>query len=228
MKHLIIPDVHERYLRLLDLEPKIQEVDRVVLLGDFGDTFDNPGRWLYKTYSWVKERLDDPKFTILIGNHDVHYYFDNRAYLCSGFKWDSKKIVQEIMKDVDVHKMHIYTVVGNYTISHAGFNINTIQYKRPEIEREAIESSLLGKYDPIFGAGRARGGDLPFGGPTWLDWRDEFEPVNGMPQIVGHTKGLRVRTKEDEHGLTSYCIDTDLHHVAWVDDETNKVTIEEV
>ena len=228
MRHLIIPDVHEQYLRLLELEPKIQEADRVVLLGDFGDSFKNPGRRLHQTYSWVKERLDDPKFTILIGNHDVHYYFSNSAYLCSGFKWDSKRIVQDIIKDADVRKMHIYTEAGNYTISHAGFNINTIQYKRPEIEREAIESSLAGKYDPIFGAGHARGGNLPFGGPTWLDWNKEFEPINEMPQIVGHTNGLIVRTKKDGRGLISYCIDTGLRHCAIVDDETNSVTIEEV
>ena len=229
MRHLIIPDVHEQYSKLLDLEPKIMEADKVVLLGDFGDTFKDPGRWLQHTYRWVKERLDDPKFTVLIGNHDNHYYFPNPAFYCSGFKSTSRNAVREIITPDDVRKMHLWTEVGAYTLAHAGFHIDTLHLKRPEMEKEAIELGLSGKrVHELFQPGRARGGYAQTGGVNWLDWNYEFEPITGMPQIVGHTNGARIKSEEGEDGMTSWCIDTGLRHIAWIDDETNEVVIEEL
>ena len=42
---------------------------------------------------------------------------------------------------------------------------------------------------PLIGCGYARHGDAPVGGLTWLDWAEEFAPIPGIHQIVGHSKG---------------------------------------
>jgi hypothetical protein len=36
-------------------------------------------------------------------------------------------------------------------------------------------------------AGRSRGGPKKGGGIVWLDFKQEFQPIEGLKQIVGHT-----------------------------------------
>ena len=235
---LIVPDVHERMSQLTRiLSQHLDQASRVVFLGDWFDTFApyNIDRItaVCKFIVDSAEVLRDMSgrgvpVTHLLGNHDCHYAFADQKFQCSGYAARTKMAVDALIP-VDVwRKFHVFTKVGPYTVSHAGFCEHTLQYARPEIEREAIETALAGGFDLIFGAGHARGGWLPFGGPTWLDWDYEFSHIPDVPQIVGHTPHRKVQSKGEKGQLQSWDLDTHSKHIAWVDEETGAVEVEAV
>lgn len=243
MATLIIPDSHERLDRLESaLKGRLEQADHVIHLGDHFDTF----------ASWDEKRVrdvcrfilmnidgffyepEDPDVpglliptTFLLGNHDCHLFFQHNAFKCSGYNTRTQAIVDEMIPEDVRRKFKLFTRVGPYLVSHAGFHEATLQYATEEVEREALNAAFSGKMDPLFGAGYARGGWQKIGGCTWLDWNQEFTGIYGTPQIVGHTQGNTVRTKTADDQTVSYCIDTALRHVCWVRDD-GTVTIEAV
>jgi hypothetical protein len=42
-------------------------------------------------------------------------------------------------------------------------------------------------YSPFYQVGHARGGFYPCGGPLWCDFFAEFEPLDEVIQVFGHT-----------------------------------------
>lgn len=64
------------------------------------------------------------------------------------------------------------------------------------------------------------------GGPMTLNWNWEFEPIEGVNQIVGHTCGPKVREKSGPSSQ-NWCID--VHNtgvVGWI--ENGEFRIEQV
>lgn len=228
MKTLVIPDVHENVWAIKALEDEINKAERIVFLGDFFDTF-NPDKKVAEMIALVKSLLLDERCTVLLGNHDCHYYFPNHAFCCSGYRPATREAVQaQITKD-EIRKIRIWTKVGPYVVSHAGFHEDTLPMMKEEIHKEAMELGIAGtRVHPLFAAGRARGGPAKVGGPTWCDWNHEFEPIEGLPQIVGHTVGRVVRQAGVGDDLPSYCLDTNQRTAAWVDEETGDVEIVDI
>lgn len=232
MRTLIIPDVHEQIDKLEWIEVKyVPEAGRVVMLGDFFDSFFD--RHSARIATWLYQHLDDPKYTICWGNHDISYAFGG-GFRCSGYDWHTQAAADRLSRD-DWRKMQVYTKVGKFLVSHAGFHPKLISLADPLLAEAAIEAGFAGIQDPIWGAGASRGGRNLRGGPVWLDWNEEFEAFE-IPQIVGHTFSAKheVRTKvyagdgicePDPNPATSYCIDTGLNHVMWVDEDTNEVEV---
>jgi hypothetical protein len=222
MPKLIIPDVHERLDRL---EAALRfAVDEIIFLGDFFDTFKPfDASRIVRVCRFINENIDGYvredgskiTATFLLGNHELHYFFNNAAYTCSGYRPQTKAIVQELIEPDTIRKFRIFTTAGPYLVSHAGFHTHTLQYINPPKQQDDfIEWALQGKYAKIFGVGRSRGGEMDLGGPLWLDFNWEFEDIPGHPQIVGHTNGNDVRQKG-----ASWCIDTGLKHVGIVSDD---------
>jgi hypothetical protein len=78
---------------------------------------------------------------------------------------------------------------------------------------------MLGRYDSRIGPGRLRGGWERKGGVVWQDWR-EFEVIDGLTQIVGHTIGEEARWRFSDDGNSisfNVCIDTEMSHYAVVE-----------
>lgn len=244
MATMIIPDVHERMDRLAEaLRDRLALADRVVFLGDWFDAFgDLRLDRVEMACQFINGNIDGLELgdaregtqkvvpaTFLLGNHDCHYFFEAPYFKCSGYNPHKQEMIWETLSfSTVVPKFKIFTRVGPYLLSHAGFAEATLQYARPEVEKEALILARAGGFDPIFGAGRARGGHQKIGGPTWLDWNYEFEHIDGVPQIVGHTHGSAVRTKGEGSEYRSWCLDTGLQYVAWVDETTGAVTAEKV
>jgi hypothetical protein len=223
MATLIISDVHEKLDKLANaLRGRIDRASRIVFLGDLFDSFKpfDPDR-VRDVCRFINGNVDGMEWegrvvpvTMLLGNHELHYFFNHHMHVCSGFKWQTKEIVQDQITPDTIRKFKIHTQVGPYLLSHAGFHPDTIQYINPPTQQdEAIELALQGKYPKIFGVGEARGGDMKTGGPMWLDWSREFEDIDWRPQIVGHTHGEDVRRIG-----SSFCLDTGLNHVGWIDE----------
>lgn len=222
---LVIPDIHEQHGYLEGIEPLIERAERVVFLGDHFDTFGMPQP--ERTYEAILKYIDNPKVTMLLGNHDCHYAFDNQGFLCSGFREPTRLVVERELGPEVWRKFRLWAKVGDYLVSHAGFHQSMIGLSlNDDGGISFIEEALAGDCPSIFRAGWARGGRQPVGGCTWLDWNDEFSHIYGRPQIVGHTQGNKVRKKGLDDERPSYCVDTGLRHVLWTDGDT--VEIEEV
>jgi hypothetical protein len=211
---LVIPDLHQHVdngQHWLDT----QEYDRAVLLGDYFDDFDDCVEDASRMARWVKERLRDPRIICLLGNHDVEYRFPrNEALLCPGYSRAKAAAIRKILTESDWRKMKLVHVEAPWILSHAGFHPAFMEEPTPEklVERceVALARAAKGVVDPIFSF--AQGGVPRFSGPAWLAW-ENFVPIPGISQIVGHTPGNEVRIKAGEKSL-NLCIDVGYGEVA--------------
>lgn len=217
MKTLIIPDVHENLKKLARVRELREAADKVVFLGDFFDSFQKHDVRAVATA--VKELLEDPKNEVLFGNHDCHYAFSHNWFMCSGYDGHKKQAINNILTEDYWRKFKVFTRVDGYLISHAGFHPATMHMATEECAAEALDRAFSHRFHDMFGAGYARGGMNPIGGPTYLDWTREFQPIDEK-QIVGHSHDKFVRERDG-----SYCIDTGLNHVAWIEDGVARVEL---
>ena len=211
-----MPDVHEDIDKLQAIEDlHFGDVDRIVMLGDFFDKF-GPRR-SQETAEWIRDHLDDARIEWLLGNHDCSYFFAHPDMRCSGYSPMTQVVVDETLNRSNRRKFKLCTRVGKFLLSHAGFTKGNLAIA--DNQQEALDAASAGKFHSAFNIGSARGGWAPSGGPTWLDWSYEFNPLE-QAQIVGHTKDKAVRTRvHDASGSISYCLDTVLRHVMLIHDE---------
>lgn len=245
--NLVIPDIHERPDKLVELRPLIKEADKVYFLGDWFDSF-NEDSDTKGTIQLLKEYLEDEKNESCLGNHDCHYFFRHRGFRCSGYRPRTQVLVDLLVPEEILHKFKLFHRVGDLVLSHAGYHPNYLPgdaqkggtYGHPEtdIAKIAVDTAFAGRFHPFFNPGEASGG-RDVGGPTWLRWPavdspsdgifrtvDRFEPLN-FPQIVGHTpnRAMTVRKETSAGGVDSFCIDTGLRDVVWIDDDGEIVEI---
>ena len=224
---LIIPDVHQNLRWLETVLGLGKDCEGLIFLGDYLDpATDDPG------LASPAETLDflenvavewQERAVFLLGNHDLHYlesmrYIarsqapEPRLYGC-GASW-SGEIANQVAEKKDLtlfKRLQLFATCQGHLISHAGVD-RTFWKKRGEaadaLRSLAVQADYaLSHIDtlalPILGAGKARGGNYPCGGLTWLDWEREFEDALPLPQIVGHSrdpKGARQKGR-------SWCID---------------------
>ncbi len=254
MKELVIPDIHQRISaleRILDRWEK--EVDRVIFLGDY---FDEKGAGLHDTdnadttISWLLDSLKQTNRIHLLGNHDLSYRWPN-GYSCSGRQDSTVHLVDSIFSEDDWSQFHYAISTQGWLISHAGFHplfLGSLSDNESLIDQAlTMATSLQTSPDPeaeLLQAGAARGGELDFGGIVWLDWNYEFQPIEGINQLVGHTfdpfqarcmeindtgevkrndfsldqiDGNDSQAFSDERRSTNWCIDCGLNVVAIIE-----------
>jgi len=205
-RSLIIPDVHNRFVRAQQIIDRVPH-DKCILLGDYFDNFGDGSIEANNTAVWLRDVvLNDPRNVLLIGNHDAHYFWAYHYYLsCSGYS-DKKRdaIVKELSRD-HIEKFKFYHIDQGFLFTHAGLD-NRI-WKNIKMQfAGANEKSTLELVDKIMshwvgilkhqldcnqrcellGAGWDRGGSQPVGGINWVDFSN-LAPINGINQIVGHT-----------------------------------------
>lgn len=222
MSTLIIPDLHgnvEVAQWALD-----QKQHNLVFLGDYLDSFFESRARQRQLLSMVLSAAENQsgRVTALAGNHEMSYL--NELMRASGY---SRKMDDKIAKYKNSMKLHLkpYTWVGKYLISHAGVSQKFLNYMGTTLNNY-LQSGLFGDI------GRSRGGRAPAGGLYWCDWYDDFTPIDGVPQIVGHTSSRshgerkkKIVTKIDNYGELSYNTDCLLkkgkkHFLVINDDET--------
>lgn len=230
---LIVPDVHEQIVKLKGILKKYKDVDWVVFLGDFMDTFDGLTWQTFETVKWLVENIGNPKYTFLMGNHDMHYAFPYDGVKCSGFDSNKLAYVNQHLTDNDhwkqiklLHWIGTPNTSSEYLCSHAGVHpslLNAILGFDKEsllaLEEEAMwQLRYCQQLTSFIAPGRGRGGFARVGGVDWLDWGTEFVPIIGLNQIVGHSVDKEIRIKETTNSI-NYCIDTHLKHVVEVKED---------
>ncbi len=226
-KILIFSDVHqniEKFTKIISHE----KADINICLGDWFDSFflDSDSDCASASAELKEEFLSKPNNITLFGNHDLHYFFNNKYTYCSGYENRKRDIIKEALgKDINkvVDSFKWFVFIDEYLCTHAGlsnyFLPPTIQNNEDVYEylaNQANDANIKIRTDQLhwfYGAGKARGGTEKKGGLVWLDFDREFAPTEGLKQIVGHT--YRKSGKVTEWRNTgNYCIDTDLNE--WV------------
>lgn len=170
------------------------------------------------TCRWLKQAIGRWQDTFLLGNH-CFAYFSYEFGICWGYcsGWDAGKqqVFRRHFPGDTLLKSSAWTAhCQGWLISHAGITRRLYRSfsKRNSCEEvvqwvnDAERALTVGVSHPAFLAGTDRGGPARVGGVLWCDW-DNFEPVKGMRQIVGHTPADKVRYKRGD-----VCLDTHLRH----------------
>lgn len=234
MTTLIIPDVHEKAGRLQSILALSSFEDcNIIFLGDFFDEWAGYTTATEATVDWLLHNVNNPKYTFIWGNHDLHYAFSNPGLRCSGWNPRTQTLVDRFLTYENCwNNFVLYAEVDKYLCSHAGFHprlidsltINSAYKDWLPVPKFKIKKTV--HLHPLFRAGMARGGREPVGGPTWLDWDREFTAIDDVHQIVGHTEHKEPQTLFT-WGSDNYCLDTNLNHVALVTD-SGDVYIEQI
>ena len=195
MRSIVISDLHQRSAWV---EPYLasQTYDEVIFIGDyFDDLHDTPDDAL-RTAQWLKESLTKPQRIHLLGNHDIWYGYGCSYAYCSDNTAAKKEAIDTVLAPSDWEKIALCHYSQRFLFSHAGIHERWFSHSIHGVTVDYIKKVcgmgqhlLMGNPDPIFMAGRARGGGYGRspGGITWLDYNREFKPIDGLNQIVGHT-----------------------------------------
>lgn len=206
MKYLILPDVH---LRWETAEKIIKHVkpDKTVFLGDYFDDFGDSPQTIGDTANWFRESVKDPNRIHICGNHDIHYWFKDFSEIrCSGYDQFKSIAINDIVKPEDWSKLQFYYVLDNkWLLSHAGvhpywlnpnsFNVtkigsSTLTKISSKLKRDSeacLKACGRKQSHWFYMYGFSRGYSPYYGGILWCDWTQEFIPIKGLHQIVGHT-----------------------------------------
>lgn len=227
---LVLSDPHQDVDRLERILLK-ESYDTVVCLGDWWDSWHkNTDQYVIDTCKFLVEWLPKSNFFSVIGNHDVPYLFNNINTACGGC--NRGQLVRatfgdQLIKFREMFKWYIW--IDNFLCTHAGvhpvhfspqFKVtkkNVTTWLDKEIKSAEIVLPAGGSHW-MCSAGQARCGRLPKGGITWLDFDEEFEPIKGLKQIVGHTAHKNVVSIG-----SNYDIDCFLNE--WITIRNGKVTL---
>ena len=199
----VVGDLHGMYeiaARAVGVAEK--EGRHVYFLGDYLDSFDRDVGDQLQTIMTVLKAVKEGRATALLGNHELSY-FDERMR-CSGYNTalslalgkgigDGASLKQDVKKHFKP-----YVWVEDFLLTHAGVSWSLLNWLGISLE-EYLDTEEHWNY-----IGRFRGGANPVGAHYWCDWRYEFSPVDGVKQIVGHTRGAPDIFREVDG---NYCID---------------------
>ena len=209
MQTIIIPDIHNKTYIADMIANQHQDAD-IICLGDYFDNFNDNGSDAFRVATWLKPKLHDLRWTLLAGNHDVHYMHSGK-FKCSGYSKLKDLQINTVLDKRDWSRLRPYIFTNHYIISHAGFDKRLIHTSIDQTFKQATHELENGTTGGLLEAGKDRGGRAEVGGFTWADFRT-IQPLS-LPQIVGHTQGERVRFKDN-----MVCLDTNLNHYGVLDD----------
>jgi len=195
---LIIPDVHGRDF----WKPALKYKGEVIFIGDYTDPYPDENFYDEDAYLALLEIIDfkqknPDRVTLLIGNHELHYYDPN--FKCSRFSEDYYEKFHELLTQTPTASLfQVCKQVENYLFIHAGItkkwydlHRDLIFYTGNNLEEQL--NNLFIDYKKSFGEiSYYRGGYHTSGSPMWADYHEfiyETEPFNNdIIQIVGHNQ----------------------------------------
>lgn len=220
---LVVPDVHLRLDGLIDILSHWGDRGPVVMLGDFFDDFNDTVEDNVKMAIFLKERvLGRGNYTVIMGNHDLHYHPHCPPELCcSGFHPDKHRGICGVLSPDDFLGFKWAHSHADTLFTHAGLHPRLMPAffdggagELAEWIGRTCQTAFENRdpSEPLLRAGRARGGYQPVGGVIWMDAR-EYQPVHGIRQVFGHTP-MRSPLRCGEGRDSSWCIDTNSSNAA--------------
>ncbi len=216
MKILSIGDVHGYPTWKIAVEKHKDEVDKIVFVGDYVDSFENsPYTQTTNLEAIVRFKKENPDNVILLlGNHDAHYI--NNRMKCSGFNTTTESLVSGILRDGVKDGTFQCCYFENETLySHAGVtktwlaNSSIFEYTDEGYDLAAqINELFINTHTSLdnnrfnfllnpetnrYGDGY---GDSVWQGPLWVRPRSLISDAVNFRQVVGHTTFSKVQNHE--------------------------------
>ena len=203
-KILLIPDIHGRSFWKDVINNCINDVDKVVFIGDIVD----PYIWEGYTRKDAIQTLNDvielkknnqDKIILLWGNHDLHY-LDRRFSKCSRYDSSNAWTISKLYNDNrDLWQMAYECQLGEkkYLFSHAGLMKPWYEQNEKIIGELSIDNlNKLTNFSnglmALSEVSRLRGGFAPCGSMVWSDVNERKEYEGDFNQwdyqIFGHTQ----------------------------------------
>lgn len=193
MKILICPDVHGRTF-WNEAKTLINEVDKVVFLGDYLDPYGHEGITFEDAVNQFQEILDfkdkyPEKVVLLLGNHDMHYV-QTKFMNCSRMNaWRRLEMHDIFMNNID--KFQLVYNYEKYLFSHAGVYQEWLDLNDLSLEDLFdFKEFFKNHWEVLQDVSYIRGGWTKVGSCVWADIREclDNNPVSDFIHIVGHTQ----------------------------------------
>ena len=229
MKLVVIGDIHGRDIWKQIVAKEHDDTDEFIFVGDYFDSFTVKGIDQINNFLDIIEFRNTSiyhKVTLLIGNHDHHYYPGVDDSGTSGYQ---TLLAPSIKHTVSENKQYLQAAYqsGEFLFTHAGLssewlNDNIVMWDVPNL---AMYVNDLFYYQPqklayrpykqvgdqVYGVGGY--GSETFQGPLWIRPkalmaanRDTLR--NQIIQVVGHTPQDTIDIKGKSTGGRYYFIDT--------------------
>lgn len=214
-------------------------IDKIIFLGDYFDSkHPSLAELAGETAEWLHASLAHEDRIHLIGNHDLPYLITctkgskfsdvHPRYWCPGFSFEKLRSIREHITDEDIGKLKAAHYEADFLFTHAGLleihipnslehydgsddGERIASYINSEYQELVVNKKLYDRVYPVFQYGARMGEPTP-GGVIWTDLNEEFEPVPGLNQIIGHTPMTYMRTITDV-GSVNHAVDTANNHV---------------
>jgi hypothetical protein len=195
---LIVPDVHGRDFWL----PALAYPGEIIFLGDYADPYPQEGISAGRAFENFQIILDFKKanpgnVTLLIGNHELHYY--DSSYRSSRFSFEYYEKYHEILTSDSYRDFfQLCKQTGDCLFIHAGllkgwYDLHFDEFKHlGDTLEEQINRFFEQNKEAFYEVSSLRGGLHDFGSPIWADIQEhqvekEHYPPN-LIQIIGHTQ----------------------------------------
>jgi hypothetical protein len=228
MKLVAIGDIHGRDI-WKQIVAKEQDADEFVFVGDYFDSFTIKGPDQINNFLDIIEFKNQSKVpvTLLIGNHDYHYYPGIDETGTSGYQTLMAPSIKHVVSDNKQYLQAAYQS-GDFVFSHAGFSSMWLDdiVEGWDVTNMVDRVNELLQYQPGLIAYRsfkmlnetewygAQGyGDETFQGPLWIRpkslMKANYDTLrNQVIQVVGHTPQDNIDIKGMSTGGRYYFIDT--------------------
>ena len=217
-KVLVIGDVHQK-IGLLEQALKLEPELNVVIMGDYFDDFDDNVFEVASMAEWLKININNPRLTLLMGNHDINYRVPKPGLLaCSGFAGWKYETINKILTRDDWKNIKYFHSQGDTWFSHAGIvrhwfehpvNGINVDVINNQIDRATmlVDAGVLQGAECLWVADKHRGGTADKGSCLWNNWSNS-EFFDNVIQVVGHTphKDIQIQRR-----LSSVNINVDTH-----------------
>lgn len=206
MKHTFVGDLEGKVARV---EEALAKDGIAVFVGDITDardpsiTFDD----YIKCYGLICEAIIKGKAKACFGNHELSYLMPYK-HACSWGSQGLKKLMADLNPLIAKHFKPYHLIQDDFLVSHAGLTLQI--WRKFGLNKQNLPTTLASWWaddnSPIHWIGESRGGPDPVGGLFWCDYNDEFQPIEELSQVFGHTRVRGIDPWEHSH-KTTYAID---------------------
>lgn len=204
-KIAVVPDIHGRTSWKELYADIIDDVEYIVFLGDYVDSFYETDDIIYNNLKDIinfKEENDE-KVILLLGNHDVQYIYNK--FFCSGYRTSMSNSLNKIFNN-NIHLFEYYFSFQNLLFTHAGVTKEWLEWANlKDLNHFKNSADSLDIYK-LCSVGKSSGGSK-ISGPLWARPSDYIKDYidkdissrdpNGIYQIVGHTETDSLKTYND-------------------------------
>lgn len=191
-KILIVPDVHGRAF-WHQAKELVDQVDRVVFLGDYLDPYMEEGVSFDVALEQFKAILEfkqtyPEKVILLVGNHDLHYMVSDFMD-CSRLNRVLRPHLHQLYQD-NIKLFKLVHTEDDWLFSHAGVYDEWMNKYELTLDDLQLQTFIGTQWPALEDLSWFRGGYNPVGSCVWADIRESVKHalIPNYKQIVGHTQ----------------------------------------